>query len=198
MHFLRVSREADKKNLSGQWREAYMLSKAPNFEAERLPRAARDIEEYVERERRRIASTRLSRDAKFAPRVKEQYAYSCAVCGVQLEIVEAAHIIPANDARSSDDIWNGLALCPNHHTLFDARRFVVEPNLVVRIDHEAVTFLEECGQSSGIELLIDYDGRKIMTPAFWREREGLRERMEDALRYIAELAKTEIGFTPPS
>lgn len=190
MHYLRVSREANRKEIWGPWREAFMLSKAPNHDAIGLPHRERDVPEYVQRERQRIASTRLSRDARFAPRVKEQFDFACAVCGVQLEIIEAAHIIPVNDQRSTDDIWNGLALCPSHHTLFDARRFIVEPTLAVRIDHDAVGFLEESGRASGIQLLTDHDGAQIRQPVFWAGRAALRDRMKEALSYVSSLAKT--------
>jgi putative restriction endonuclease len=187
-HYLRASREADRKEIWGVWREALMLSKMPNFSPGDVPRRERDLPEHIKLERQRITSSRLSRDARFAPRVKEQFDFSCAVCGLQLEIVEAAHIIPVNDERSSDDIWNGLALCPSHHTLFDARRFVVEANLALRVDRDAVAFLEQSGRASGIELLLDYDGDSIQPPAFWAAKGDLRTRMTDALTYVSSTA----------
>lgn len=189
--FLRANREADRRELKDLWREAFLLSKAPYYDAGTFPTRAPELEKYVERERQRLTTTRLSRDSKFAPRVKEQFGYSCAVCSVQLEIVEAAHIIPVNHQRSSDDVWNGLSLCPNHHTLFDARLFVVEPDLVVRIDDETVTFLEQSGRASGIELLTDFEGEKIRAPRFWRQSSETRDRMKGALAYNCALVGIE-------
>lgn len=185
--FLRASREADNRNITGKWREAFLLSKAPHYKAAAVPQRGRDVKGYVERERQRLSITRLTRDAKFGPRVKEQYEYSCAVCGVQLEIIEAAHIIPVNDSKSSDDVWNGLALCPNHHTLFDARRFIVRPNLMVKVDSEAVDFLKESGRASGIELLSQYAGKAVAEPLFWNLSPNLREQMREALAYVCGL-----------
>lgn len=185
--YLRACREADRKELTGSWREAFMLSKAPNYAAEEIPLRARDLDTYVQRERQRLNTTRLSRDSRFAPRVKEQFDYACAVCAVQLEIVEAAHIIPVNDSRSSDDVWNGLSLCPSHHTLFDARRFVVEPTLEIVVDEDVVTFLEENDRASGIELLTDYRGQRIRAPDFWQESRELQVRMREALTYSRSL-----------
>lgn len=185
--FLRASREADNKSITGKWREAFLLSKAPHYKTAALPQRGRDVEAYVERERQRLSTTRLIRNAKFGPRVKEQYDYSCAVCAVQLEIVEAAHIIPVNDPKSSDDVWNGLALCPNHHTLFDARRFIVRPNLAVQLDSEALNFLEESGRASGIELLSRYAGKTVAEPSFWNLSPNLRDRMVGALAYVCGL-----------
>jgi putative restriction endonuclease len=183
MSYLRAGREGDRQELEGHWREAFMLSKAPNSRAEHLPARTRDLDGYVQRERQKIISMRLSRDSKFAPRVKEQFDHFCAVCAVQLGIVEAAHIIPVNDPRGNDEIWNGLSLCPNHHTLFDARRFVVEVSLEITIDDETIAFLHETGRTSGIELLTLYRGRRIRPPQFWQSSREWREKMQDALDY---------------
>jgi len=189
--YLRASRQADKRELTGAWREAFMLSKAPGYQAEELPSRPRDLDVYVQRERQRLNATRLSRDSKFAPRVKEQFDYSCAVCAVQLEIVEAAHIIPVNDSRSSDDVWNGLSLCPSHHTLFDARRFIVGPNLKIVVDDDAVAFLKESGRASGIELLTSFQGQEIRPPQFWKTSQKLQQRMQEALIYTHSLTGIE-------
>lgn len=185
--YLRASREADRRELTGTWREAFMLSKAPHYDAKNLPSRVRDLDMYVQHERQRLNTTRLSRDSKFAPRVKKQFDYSCAVCAVQLEIVEAAHIIPVNDPRSSDEVWNGLSLCPSHHTLFDARRFVVDPDLEIAVDDDTVTFLHDSGRASGIELLTNFRGQKIRAPLFWQSSRELQGRMQEALAYNRKL-----------
>ena len=185
--FLRASRDADRHNRIGIAREAFMLSRVPNYQARELPDRAADLARYVERERQRLNSTRVSRDSTFAPRVKAQFDNACCVCNIQLQIVEAAHIIPVNDARGSDDVWNGLSLCPNHHTLFDAHRFVVLPNLRIVVDSESVAFLQESGRAEGIELLSDFHGQQISAPQFWQESERLRDRMQDALQYVRNL-----------
>lgn len=181
--FLRANREADRREFKDVWREAFLLSKAPHYVAGTFPTRAPELDKYVERERQRLNTTRLSRDSRFAPRVKEQFNFSCAVCAIQLEIIEAAHIIPVNDQNSSDEVWNGLSLCPNHHTLFDARQFVVEPNLVVTVDDETIKFLRESDRASGIELLTDFHGKKIRAPDFWRKSPEVREHMRVALEY---------------
>lgn len=181
--YLRASRDADNRELTGDWREAFLLSRAPKFDAENFPSRTRDLEKYIERQRQRLITTRLSRDSKFAPRIKEQFDYSCAVCAIQLEIIEAAHIIPVNDVHSSDEVWNGLSLCPSHHALFDARRFIIEPNLKIAVDNETLAFLQESGRAFGIELLTSFRGQKIRTPQFWGQSPELQGRMREALIY---------------
>lgn len=188
MHFLRVSREADREKLVGPWREAYFLSRVPNFVTEHLPTQSAQLDQYIARERQRLASTRLSRDARFGPLVREQFDFSCAVCGVQLEIVEAAHIIPAREPDGKDEIWNGIALCPSHHELFDARRFVVGQDLSLRVDYSALEFLRESGRAAGEFLLTDHDGTTIRKPRFWDPRTSLRDRMKVALDRMSALS----------
>lgn len=52
----------------------------------------------------------LERSASFALRVLEAYNNRCAMCGVQLRVLDAAHIIPVADPTSTDRTDNGLAL----------------------------------------------------------------------------------------
>src|SRR2546426_9233089 len=181
LHFLRLSRRADREAQYGRWREALLLARAPNAESEPLPRRARALEAYIERDRQRSAVQRLERDARFGPRVKEQYDYSCAICGIQLEIVEAAHILPVSEPGSSDELWNGLALCPNHHTLFDDRCLGVASDLTVHVDQPTVAFLQESNRAEGLNLLTGFDGAQIRPPQLWHSQEALRTRMVAAL-----------------
>lgn len=77
-------------------------------------------------ERSRRATTSLIRDAAFAKNVIGAYSGRCAMCNLDLGLVVGAHIFPASAPGSHDEVWNGLALCPNHHTAFDAHRIFVE------------------------------------------------------------------------
>ena len=78
-------------------------------------------------ERGRRATNVLIRDVKFRRNVVGAYDGSCAMCGLALGIVEGAHIHPASAPGSSDEVTNGLALCPNHHAAFDRHMVWVEP-----------------------------------------------------------------------
>ena len=57
----------------------------------------------------------------FNARVMKAYGGMCAVCGLQLGLIEAAHIVPMAWAGSTDLTRNGIALCRNHHP--GVRRF---------------------------------------------------------------------------
>ena len=77
-------------------------------------------------ERGRATVSRLIRDAKFSNRVQEAYDKRCAMCGLDHSLVVGAHIYPAAAPGSRDEIWNGLALCHNHHAAFDAHLIHVD------------------------------------------------------------------------
>ena len=180
LHYLRTSRAADAEGRKGKWREAFFLAHTPNAETP-PPVRSRDLDEYVRKQRGRVTATRLARDGRFSALIKIQYAYACAVCAVQLEIVEGAHIIPVREAGSSDDVWNGVALCPNHHDLFDGSAFLIRPDLEVRVDQERVEYFRANDLAQGLEILTDYDRRRIRAPEFWKRSADLQGRMVRAL-----------------
>jgi hypothetical protein len=74
---------------------------------------------------RRLTTT-LVRRAAFTRHVLVAYDYQCAMCDIELDLVQAAHIYPAHAIGSRDVVWNGLALCANHHVAFDLHRIVVD------------------------------------------------------------------------
>lgn len=78
--------------------------------------------------RARQAVTRLVRTAKFGQKVVAAYDGKCAMCGLNLDLVVGAHILPVSAVSSVDEIWNSLALCENHHRAFDSHRIWVEPS----------------------------------------------------------------------
>jgi hypothetical protein len=78
--------------------------------------------------RARQATMRLVRDAKFGQSVVVAYGGRCAMCGINLGLVSGAHIYPVRAVDSVDEVWNGVALCDNHHRAFDSHRLWVEPS----------------------------------------------------------------------
>jgi hypothetical protein len=80
------------------------------------------------RERARRLADVVVRDSRFRQTVVRAYDGLCAMCGLNLGIVEGAHIYPASAPQSPDIVNNGLALCPNHHAAFDRNKIAVDPN----------------------------------------------------------------------
>lgn len=85
-------------------------------------------------ERRRVVVTivRRYREADFRRRVLGAYGHRCAMCGIQLELIDAAHILPVVADNSTDETNNGVALCKLHHAAFD--RNLVSFNEEFRIE----------------------------------------------------------------
>lgn len=71
---------------------------------------------------RQIAVIQLSkklRDTSFKARVLNAYGNKCAFSGLQLKLVDAAHILPVSYASSNDDTANGIALSALYHRAYD-------------------------------------------------------------------------------
>jgi putative restriction endonuclease len=68
------------------------------------------------------------RDARFGRKVIAAYSGLCAMCGLDVGLVQGAHIYPASAPNSPDEAWNGLALCPTHHLAFDRHLVAVRPS----------------------------------------------------------------------
>ena len=64
------------------------------------------------------------RSAGFCRAIMQVYAYTCAVCELNIRalsgesVTDAAHIIPFS-VSYNDDIQNGISLCKSHHWAFD-------------------------------------------------------------------------------
>ena len=88
---------------------------------------ATDIELPAAAERARRATSALVRNSAFGRRVITAYGSRCAMCGLDADLVQAAHIYPVSAPGSRDEPWNGLSLCPNHHLAFDRHIVAVQP-----------------------------------------------------------------------
>ena len=89
------------------------------------------------------------RDASFRRRVTEAYGHACAMCDVQLELVEAAHIVPVSDPASTDEIQNGLALCALHHTAYDQGLIEVRRDATIQVNAALLQRLHEENLGNG-------------------------------------------------
>lgn len=104
------------------------------------------------------------RQASFRKRVLGAYGDSCAVCGIQMGIVEAAHIVPVGDPTSTDETSNGLALCPTHHAAYDKGIIAINRGLEVLVNEEEIELLRESGIDAGLDGFIDALPSEIMLP----------------------------------
>lgn len=97
-------------------------------------------------EPRKIVLAQVARKLRlsgFVERVLRAYAYRCAMCSVQLRLIDAAHIVPVAFAND-DTTRNGIALCSLHHRAYDASllsmdsgyRVVLNPDRIARLKRD--------------------------------------------------------------
>jgi putative restriction endonuclease len=134
----------------------YSLKKISRKELEKLP---------AERERIAREINQLLRDYDFRSRVLEAYDFQCAICGIRLGMVEAAHIVPVKDG-GTDETSNGVALCPNHHASFDRGIILIKENYVIELNTKVIKELEKKGFEAGLDkfCLSTPVGKRIILP----------------------------------
>jgi len=92
------------------------------------------------------------RDASFRKRVLTAYNSRCAVCGIQLKLVEAAHIVPVDHDKGTDETRNGLALCSLHHRAYDQALITIAEDYSVQINRNRVQDLQNLNLSEGLDI----------------------------------------------
>ena len=111
--------------------------------------------------RKKVARTIESnyRAWDFSLRVKKAYGDRCAVCATQLDLNEAAHIVPVAWPGSTDQTSNGLLLCRNHHRAYDAKLLSVTKSMMIEISKSRGKDLENLGKDGGLVDLMAFDGQ---------------------------------------
>lgn len=103
------------------------------------------------------------RQQGFGLKVRTNYAHRCAICRAKVKtsngesLVEGAHIIPWSESKN-DDPRNGLALCKNHHWMFDVYLLTVQPDYRIKLS----SWLKEEGGK--IESTLAWDQKEILLP----------------------------------
>ncbi len=96
-----------------------------------------------------ITHTRYKRDPRFKDIVHEAYGHRCAMCGIQLELIEAAHIVPHSHELGTDEISNGLTLCSLHHKAYDRSLIYFDSTFKIFINEKKMEYLQKVGKDSG-------------------------------------------------
>ena len=126
----------------------------------------------------RLVRARLHQE-DFRQRVIRAYQQKCAICRLrQVELLDAAHILPDNDPRSLPVVPNGLALCRLHHAAFDRNVLGVRPDYRVEIRRDV---LDEIDGPMLVHGLQGFQGAALLVPHAERlrpDRDLLAERYE--------------------
>lgn len=124
------------------------------------------IHDVVEVERERFEYTRVAfkRSSAFRAATLSAYRNACCVCGNQLGLVEAAHIVPHAAEESTDAITNGLAMCANHHRLYDNALLLPGPGNKLFFNELRARFLRETGRGGGLEEVRAFHDKDFALP----------------------------------
>jgi len=185
-HYLELTIQADRVRKSGVFREAFFVFHTPNQRPASMPKNKTDVQAELNKVRGERLVRRIERDRKFSGEINKQFGFACAICGTQLKIVDGAHIIPVNVQGSTDRIWNGLALCPNHHRLFDTFAFTIAPDLTIKLQMQTIERLQKSKRNGGVKAaLIKFGDQRLRPPSFFQRDRMLTRKMQDALRWHA-------------
>jgi putative restriction endonuclease len=143
------------------------------------------IEDIADQVRREVVATikRKYRQHDFRHRVLTAYSQRCAMCGVQLGLVEAAHILPVAHETSTDDTKNGVALCTLHHKAYDNNLASFNEQYEVEVSAKAVKNLTTSNLIEGLPdfrhnlrpaLILPADRRDYPKPEYIAEARKIR------------------------
>lgn len=104
------------------------------------------------------------RSDSFRKAVLGAYDHTCCVCNRQLKIVEAAHIIPHHHPESTDSINNGLALCVEHHRLYDDALLLPTPQYKLLYNAERARYLTEAKRAKGLQKVEKFHDTELRMP----------------------------------
>jgi len=94
------------------------------------------------------------RDTSFKARVLNAYGNRCAFSGLQLKLVDAAHIVPVSSDGSTDETSNGIALSALYHRAYDRGLVTFNEKYQTVVNENAMKKLVEFGFDGGIRNFI--------------------------------------------
>lgn len=120
----------------------------------------------LEQERQKIVESvsRYARESSFRRQVMDAYGNRCAVTRAQLNLVDAAHIVPVK-AQGTDDVSNGIALSPTIHRAYDNSLIYLDTRYYMRLNEQKVDELKSQRLEGGLDDLRGYLDSQIHLPA---------------------------------
>lgn len=97
-----------------------------------------------------IQTKKALRANDFSRRVLGAYGHQCAMCGIQLKLIDGAHILPVEHEDSTDDTSNGIALCALHHRAYDRGLVTFDLKYTVHMNSKAISNLIQEDRAGGL------------------------------------------------
>src|SRR5207237_4920344 len=117
------------------------------------------------RHRAIIQTSRALRALDFNERVLDAYRNRCAMCGIQLRLLDAAHILPVAEPESTDETSNGIALCALHHRAYDRSLVTFDSDYRVHVNEGRISELRDADLHRGIKAFRSSLRDMIQVPA---------------------------------
>lgn len=96
-----------------------------------------------------IQLSKKLRDSSFKARVLTAYSNRCAFSGMQLKLVDAAHIVPVSSEISTDETANGIALSALYHRAYDRGLVTFNDQYQILVNEEKLKELRNLGYDGG-------------------------------------------------
>jgi len=140
-----------------------------------------DVEDDGQREKFTYERKAYPRDPRFKKWVLDAYMQTCCVCDRQLGIIQAAHIIPHSEEDSPNSVQNGLALCIEHHRLYDDALLLPGPGQILVFNRDRAEYLKQTAQEKGLDNIEALGGQQYQLPET-AELQPLDEYLERGLQ----------------
>lgn len=115
-----------------------------------------ELVEQTSRQRRTavIQLSKKLRDSSFKTRVLNAYGNKCAFSGLQLKLVDAAHIVPVSSGTSTDETSNGIALSALYHRAYDKGLVTFNEQYQIIINNSELKNLKDLGFDGGMNKFV--------------------------------------------
>ncbi len=131
-----------------------------------------DIEAAVQVPRQHVVvqTRKALRALDFRDRVLTAYSHQCAICGIQLRLLDGAHILPVSEPGSTDETSNGVALCALHHRAYDRALLTFDVDYRINLNDMQVHELVVTGHDGKLSEFRDALRRTLHLPPDRRDR----------------------------